>query len=65
MLDLLSDTWERMQPELRERVGAATYESWLAQLRPLALERSVCYLEASNRMACDRVQRLFVPLLEE
>lgn len=65
MLDLLSDTWERIQPDLRGQVGESVYQSWLAALRPLALERSVCYLEASNQMACDRVQRLYVPLLEE
>lgn len=65
MLDLLSDTWERIQPDLRGLVGDSVYQSWLAGLRPLALERSVCYLEASNRMACHRVQLLYVPLLED
>lgn len=65
MLDLLCETWERIQPDLRERVGGVAYQSWLADVRPLALERSICYLEAANRMACDRIQRLFKPLLEE
>lgn len=65
MLDLLSETWERIQVDLRGRVGDAAYQSWLADLRPLALERSVCYLEAANRMSCDRILKLFAPLLEE
>jgi len=65
MLDLLCDTWDRIQPDLRGQVGDSAYDSWLAGLRPLALERSVCYLEASSRMACDRVQRLYLPLLED
>lgn len=64
MLAILQDVWVRLQPRLRAQVGDAAYEAWLRQLRPLALERSVCYLEANSRMACDRVQRLFVPLLE-
>ena len=65
MLDLLSDTWDRIQADLRGQVGDAAYQSWLVGLRPLALERSICYLEAPSRMACDRVQRLYLPLLEE
>ncbi len=65
MLVLLRDTWDRIQPELRTKAGDAAYESWLRELRPLALERGTCYLEAGNRLTCERVQRLFVPLLED
>lgn len=65
MLDLLQETWDRIQPDLEVAVGAAAFQAWLARLRPLALERSVCYLEAENRMICDRVQQLYTPLLEE
>lgn len=64
MLAFLQELWMRVQPRLRAQVGDAAYEAWLAGLRPLALERSVCYLEAKSRMACERVQRLFQPLLE-
>ncbi len=64
MLALLQETWLRLQPRLRSQVGEAAYAAWLAPLRPLALERSVCYFEARSRLACDRVQRLFQPLLE-
>ena len=64
MLAILQDVWVRSQPRLRAEVGDAAYDAWLDGLRPLALERSVCYLEAKSKMACDRVQRLFVPLLE-
>jgi len=64
VLALLQEIWVRMQPRLRAQVGDAAYDAWLAQLRPLALERAVCYFEAKSRMACDRVQRLFQPLLE-
>jgi chromosomal replication initiation ATPase DnaA len=65
MLVLLRDSWDRIQPELRTKAGAAAYESWLHDLRPLALERGICYLEARNRLSCDRVQCLFAPLLED
>ena len=65
MLPLLRDSWARIQPELRTQAGAAAYESWLCELRPLALERGICYLEAKNRLTCERVQRLFAPLLED
>lgn len=64
VLALLQDTWLRLQPRLRSQVGEAAYAAWLAPLRPLALERSVCYFEARSRLACERVQRLFQPLLE-
>ncbi len=57
--------WSNLQPRLRSRVGEAAYVSWIEGLRPLALERSVCYFEAKSRMACERVQRLFQPLIEE
>lgn len=65
MLTLLTDSWQAIQPRLRERAGSAAYGSWLGELRPLALERGICYLEARNRLTCERVQRLFAPLLEE
>jgi chromosomal replication initiator protein len=65
MLVLLRDSWDRIQPELRTKAGGAAYESWLRELRPLALERGICYLEARNRLTCERVQRLFAPLLED
>ena len=64
MLAILQEVWVRSQPRLRAQVGDAAYDAWLDGLRPLALERSVCYLEAKSKMACDRVQRLFLPLLE-
>lgn len=64
MLAILHDAWQRAQPRLRAQVGDAAYDAWLASLRPLALERSVCYFEAKSKMACDRAQRLFLPLLE-
>ena len=65
MLSLLHEIWSKLQPRLRSQVGDAAYAAWLEGLRPLALERSVCYLEAKSRMACERVQRLFRPLIEE
>ena len=65
MLVLLRDSWDRIQPELRTKAGDAAYGSWLHELRPLALERGICYLEARDRLTCERVQRLFAPLLED
>jgi chromosomal replication initiation ATPase DnaA len=65
MLQLLREIWARVQGELRSRAGDSAYEHWLAELKPLAIERGVCLFEARNRMICDRVQRLFQPLLEE
>ena len=65
MLALLRDSWAAIQPDLRAKAGAAAYASWLQELRPLALERGTCYLEAKNRLTCERVQRLFAPILEE
>lgn len=65
MLDVLSDTWQQIQEELRRRAGDAAYQAWLQSLRPMALERGICYLEAPNRMVCDRVRTLFTPLLSQ
>ncbi|MEM7205234.1 MAG: DnaA/Hda family protein [Planctomycetota bacterium] len=65
MLKLLSETWIRIQDDLRSRVGDAAYDTWLAELRPIALERGICYLEGRNRLICERVDRLYRGLLEE
>jgi chromosomal replication initiation ATPase DnaA len=59
MLLLLEECWTRVQGELKERVGSATYEAWLQSLRPVLLERGTVYLEADNRLAADRVTSLF------
>lgn len=65
MLPVLEDSWTRVQDTLRERAGAAAHAAWLANLRPVMLERGVVYLEASNRLTADRVRTLFRPLLED
>jgi chromosomal replication initiation ATPase DnaA len=65
MLDLLREIWSRVQEPLRLRAGEAAFGAWLTDLRPIALERGVCYLEGKNRVVCERVQRLFQSLLEE
>ena len=65
MLLLLDECWKRVQPELRERVGSATYESWIASLRPVLLERGCVYLEAESKLCADRVRTLFSTSLAE
>jgi len=65
MLPVLEESWTRIQTLLRERVGAAAYDSWISALRPVLIERGVVYLEAQNRLAADRVRTLFRPLLQE
>ncbi len=65
MLPLLEECWMRVQDLLRERAGAAAYTSWIAELRPVMIERGTVYLEAQNRMAADRVRTLFRPLLQD
>jgi chromosomal replication initiator protein len=65
MLPVLEESWARIQTCLRERVGAAAYDAWIAGLRPVLLERSTVYLEAQNRLAADRVGTLFRSLLAE
>jgi chromosomal replication initiation ATPase DnaA len=65
VLSLLKDSWTRVQQELRARAGESSYANWLADLRPVLLERGVAYLEAKTRLCSDRVQRLFRPLLQE
>lgn len=65
MLLLLEDSWERVQADLRERVGGATYTAWLEGLRPLLLESSTVYLEAKTKLAADRVRALFRGTLSE
>lgn len=65
MLPVLEDCWKRAQAVLRERVGEAAYTAWLADLRPVLLEKSTVYLEAPSRMAADRIRSLFRPLLQE
>jgi chromosomal replication initiation ATPase DnaA len=65
MLKLLKDCWARTQDELRRRAGDAAFTGWLADLRPVLLERGVVFLEAKSRLCADRVRALFRPLLEE
>lgn len=65
MLPVLEESWARAQAVLRERVGDAAYTAWLANLRPVLLERSTVYLEAPNRLTADRVREMFRPLLQE
>ena len=65
MLLLLKETWEEVQPLLKKEVGDAAYSSWLAHLRPIALERGVCHLQAENRFVCDRVQQLYLSVIED
>lgn len=65
MLDLLKQSWASIQSELNSSAGSAAYDAWLADLRPVLLERSVVYLEAKSRMVRDRAQKLFGPLLQE
>lgn len=59
MLPLLEESWNRVQVALRDRVGSATFEAWLAGLRPVLLERGTVYFEADSRLAADRVRALF------
>jgi len=65
MLPLVEECWTRLSAPLRERAGAAAYDAWLAELRPVLLERGVLYVEAKSRLVADRVRSLFRPLLEE
>jgi len=65
MLPVLEESWSRLQAPLRERAGAAAYDAWLADLRPVLMERGTVYLEAKSRLGADRVRSLFRPLLEE
>ncbi|MEO6597938.1 MAG: DnaA N-terminal domain-containing protein [Planctomycetota bacterium] len=65
MLPVLEESWKRVQSVLRERVGEAAYTAWLADLRPVVLERSTVYLEAQSRLAADRVRTMFRTVLEE
>lgn len=65
MLSLLKASWPAIQLELRKRAGDAAYDAWLATLRPVLMERGTVYLEGESRMVCDRVRRLFRPLLQD
>ena len=61
---LLESTWREIQPSLRAAVGEPVFAAWLAELRPLFLERGVLHLEAPNRMVSERVSQLYGDLLE-
>ncbi len=63
MQSLFHDLWSRLRSVLRESVGEAAYESWLEELQPLTMERSICYLEAKNRLIAERVERMFKPAI--
>ncbi|MBL9078546.1 MAG: AAA family ATPase [Planctomycetes bacterium] len=65
MLPVLEDCWTRVVPLLRERAGEAAYGAWLAELRPVLMERGIVYLEAPTRLCADRVRALFRPLLQD
>lgn len=65
MLGYLQNAWTKAQPHLRERVGAAVFDAWMASLRPLALERGVVHVEAPSRMAREHVARLYAGEIAE
>ncbi len=65
MQALLQETWNRIEPELRARTGAAVFDAWLAELRPMAMERGILHLEAKNRLVCERVNQMFAGLIAE
>ncbi|MEY4675440.1 MAG: hypothetical protein RL148_3224 [Planctomycetota bacterium] len=65
MLPLVRQSWNAIQSELCRRSGQAAYDAWLSGLRPVLMERGVVFLEAGTRLQCDRVRRLFRPLLAE
>ena len=65
MLPLLRQSWTAIQDELCRRSGQAAYDAWLSGLRPVLMERGTVFLEAGSRLQCDRVRRLFRPLLAE
>lgn len=65
MLELLKQSWATVQEELRQRAGEGPYGSWLAELRPVLMERGIVYLEARSRLVLDRVRALYRPLLQE
>ncbi len=64
MQSLLESTWRNVEPVLRSRVGAAAFESWLAPLRPLAMERGTLHFEAPSRLIAERVEQFHRALLE-
>ncbi|MCA8976104.1 MAG: hypothetical protein KDC98_15385 [Planctomycetes bacterium] len=64
MQSLLESTWQNVEPVLRSRVGAAAFESWLAPLRPLAMERGTLHFEAPSRLIAERVEQFHRALLE-
>ncbi|MHC5062995.1 MAG: DnaA N-terminal domain-containing protein [Planctomycetota bacterium] len=65
MQSLLQETWSRIEPELRARTGEAVFDAWLAELRPMAMERGILHLEAKNRLVCERVTQMFSGLIAE
>ncbi len=65
MRAFLADTWRKIQPGLRALTGGAAFDAWLAQLRPMALERGILHLEAPNRLVAERVSRLFRDAIAE
>ncbi|MCB9887377.1 MAG: AAA family ATPase [Planctomycetes bacterium] len=65
MLPVLEECWNRVQDTLRARAGDAVYKAWLAELRPVLMERGTVHLEAASRLAADRVRTLYRPLLQE
>lgn len=65
MLPVLEESWTRLQAALRQRAGEAVFQAWMAELKPVLLERGVVYLEAGSRLVADRVRLLYRPLLQE
>lgn len=65
MLPVLEDCWTRVQASLCQRAGEAVFTAWLAELRPVLMERGTIYLEAKTRLVADRVRSLYRSLLQE
>ncbi len=65
MLPVLEECWNRVQDTLRARAGDAVYTAWLAELRPVLMERGTVHFEATSRLVADRVRTLYRPLLQD
>jgi chromosomal replication initiator protein len=61
----VSELWKRCTASLREQVSEATWQVWLAGLRPVSLTADVMVLGVPNSVVHKRVESRFLPLIQE
>ncbi|MBE0429279.1 MAG: chromosomal replication initiator protein DnaA [Thermoleophilia bacterium] len=65
MEELVETTWRRAKETIRESVGASTYQMWFERADAAGMENSTMLVSVPNDFAKSRIEKRFMPLIEE